>query len=184
MPVENPLIRLMLILTLAVSLGATQQQTERGRQTQQKHSPKAAEWREVEEVLRVSGEMEEGHVFRVSFPRADLDIAVKDVRIRPGFALGSWVAFKFFGSRAMAMGDLVLTEDEVLPVMRKLQQNNVHQTALHNHLLHESKDVMYVHIMAEGKPAEIARKVKEALQATKTPLAGRKSRPHSGSNRA
>src|SRR5262249_2285072 len=89
----------------------------------------------------------------------------------PALALGGWVAFKRMGSDAMAMGDLVLLESEVVPVMTKLQEMGVNQTALHNHLLHESPHVMYMHIEARGDPTTIAQAVHGALALTRTPPA-------------
>jgi hypothetical protein len=93
------------------------------------------------------------------------------VQVRPALALGSWVAFKDVGrGQAMMMGDLVLTEDEVGPVMRALQAGGVQQTALHNHVLHESPRVMYMHIMGHDDPVKLAHTVRAALSESKTPL--------------
>jgi hypothetical protein len=118
--------------------------------------------------------MQPGGVLKFGFPRSDLRVTAAGVAIKPALALGSWIAFKRTGaaasSPAIAMGDLVLTEDEVAPVMQALQQGGVEQTALHNHLLHESPHVMYMHIMAHGDPAKIARAVRSALAASATPM--------------
>lgn len=119
--------------------------------------------------------MQPGDVLKFSFPRTDLAVTANGVRIKLGFALGSWVAFKRLGAGAnagaMAMGDLGLTEDEVGPVMLALQRGGVEQTALHNHVLRESPRVMYMHIGGHGDPARIAATVRTALGLTKTPLA-------------
>lgn len=154
--------RALLVVLLASAVVAQ----DASRQPQQE---KQDAWRRVEQVLGVKGELKDGDVFHVSFPRSDLEVKVKDVQVQPGFALGSWLAFKFFGQEAIAMGDLVLTESEVFPVIRKLQQVDIEVSALHNHLLHESKDVMYMHVMGRGNPEEIARKIKSALAETGTP---------------
>jgi hypothetical protein len=115
--------------------------------------------------------MQPGAVLRFSFPRSDLQVAAAGVAIKPAFALGSWVAFKrIAGGHAMAMGDLVLTEDEVAPVMRALQTGGVQQTALHNHLLHESPRIMYMHISAHGDATQIATAIRTALGMSHTPL--------------
>jgi hypothetical protein len=118
--------------------------------------------------------MQPGNVLRFGFPRSDLHVMAAGVAIRPALALGSWVAFKRIGtaanSPAIAMGDLVLAEDEVAPVMQALQQGGVEQTALHNHLLHESPHVMYMHIMAHGDAVKIATAIRAALGASATPL--------------
>jgi hypothetical protein len=88
----------------------------------------------------------------------------------PALALGSWVAFLPVGrTQAMVMGDLVLSESEIGPVMRALQDGGVDQTALHNHLRAESPHVMYMHIMARGNPSRIARGIRAALDVTGTP---------------
>ena len=117
-----------------------------------------------------SGAMQAGNVFKFSFPRSDLNVTARGVRIKPALALGSWVAFKKMGGQAMAMGDLVLSEDEVSPVMMKLQQEGIEQTALHNHVLNESPRVMYMHISAHGDAEKIAGSIHAALALTKTPL--------------
>jgi hypothetical protein len=115
---------------------------------------------------------------RSAFPRTDLDVTVDGVKLKPAFALGSWVAFKRVGSgHTVPVGDLVLTEDEIGPVMSKLQADGIEQTALHNHLLRESPRIMYMHIHAHGDEARIARTIHDALALTKTPLAPPASTP-------
>jgi hypothetical protein len=107
---------------------------------------------------------------RFGFPRTDLSVVLDGVSLNPALALGSWVAFKRVADHVMVMGDLVLLEDEVSPVMASLQRDGIEQTALHNHVLDESPRVMYMHIRAIGDPARIARAVKSALEFTQTPL--------------
>ena len=131
----------------------------------------SADWSAVEQALGRKGTMQPGDVLRFSFPRRDLQVTANGVPIRPAFALGSWVAFKRVGGgHAMVMGDLVLTEDEVNPVISRLQEGGVQQTALHNHVLRESPRVMYLHISAHADPEAVARAVRAALEATRTPL--------------
>src|SRR5580693_4382316 len=89
--------------------------------------------------------------------------------IKFGLALGSWAAFKRDGSGAMVMGDLVLTEDEVEPVMMKLQQGGIHESAVHNHLIGESPHVMYMHIVGHGDAVQMAKAIHDAVALTKTP---------------
>jgi uncharacterized protein DUF1259 len=131
-------------------------------------------WAAVQRVLGGKGTMQPGDVLKFGFPRSDLHVTAGGVAIKPALALGSWVAFRRTGSAAsspaMAMGDLVLTEDEVAPVMQALQQGGVEQTALHNHLLHESPHLMYMHIMAHGDPVKIATTIRTALGASATPM--------------
>ena len=99
-------------------------------------------------------------------------VTVGGVALKPALALGGWVAFKQVGANdAVATGDLVLAEDEVGPVMAKLQTGGVEQTALHNHLLHESPHLLYMHIHARGDPVKVAAAIRAALALTKTPPA-------------
>jgi hypothetical protein len=133
--------------------------------------PTPTSWTAVEDALGRKGAMQPGNVIKFSFPRSDLSVSVGSVTLKPALALGGWVAFKeIAGGQAMAMGDLVLTEDEVSPVMAALQAGSVEETALHNHVLKESPRVMYMHIMAQGDPTRIARAIHEALRQSKTPL--------------
>ena len=131
----------------------------------------AAEWKSVELALGKAGSMLPGDVYKVSFPRSDLKVTVASVDLKPALALGSWVALKRFGDMTIVMGDLVLTENEVTPVLSRLQQGGVEMTALHNHVLNETPRVMYMHIHAMGDRAKIAKVIHDALALTKTPLA-------------
>jgi len=117
-----------------------------------------------------TGQAAGGGVHKYSMPRTDLAVTVRGVRVRPAVALGSWLAMKPRpDGGVVAMGDLVLTPDEVGPVMSRLQEGGVTQTALHNHLLFESPRVMFMHIHGEGSPEAIARAVHAALALTGTP---------------
>ena len=131
----------------------------------------ANDWKDVQEALGRSGQMQPGDVFKVGFPRSDLHVTLDGVDIKPGLALGGWVAFKQFGYETMAMGDLVLAEDEVEPVMLSLQQNGIEQTALHNHLIRESPHVMYMHIEGHGDRVKLAKAIHDAMALTKVPSA-------------
>jgi hypothetical protein len=134
-------------------------------------APPSADWTAVDDALGRKGAMQPGDVMKYSFPRSDLQVTAGGVAIKPALALGSWVAFrKIGGGHAMAMGDLVLGEDEVGPVMRALQAGGVEQTAVHNHVLHESPRVMYMHIEGHGDAAKIAQTVRSALGQSRTPL--------------
>jgi 5-enolpyruvylshikimate-3-phosphate synthase len=129
------------------------------------------DWSTVEQALGRRGAMQPAAVMRFAFPRTDLRVTAAGVEIRPALALGSWAAFMDVGGgHVMVMGDLVLTEDEVDPVIRTLQNGGVKQTALHNHLLNESPRVMYLHIHGHGERTAIATTIREALALTKTPL--------------
>jgi uncharacterized protein DUF1259 len=135
----------------------------------------AGDWSAVDRALGRSGKAQPGEVQKYSFPRSDLHVALGSVAVKPALALGSWVAFKRTGGadgQAMAMGDLVLTEAEVPAVVAKLQAGGIQQTALHNHLQHESPRVMYLHIEGRGEPVKLAEGIRAALETTKTPAAG------------
>lgn len=139
-------------------------------QNRRARQPITPDWSAVENTLGRKGMPSPGGVAKFSFPRSDLNVVLHGVTLKPALALGSWVAFKRIGDHAMAMGDLVLLEAEVTPVMASLQQNGVDQTALHNHLLGESPRVMYMHIHAIGNAERIAKAVRTALEFTNTPL--------------
>ena len=131
---------------------------------------KADDWSAVTSAIGRSGSQQSDGAMKYSFPRSDLKVTVEGIRIRPALALGSWVAFKRMGANeAMVMGDLVLIETEVSPVITALQQKGVQQTAVHNHLLRESPRIMYVHVAAHGEPVAIATAIRAALDLTKTP---------------
>ena len=131
----------------------------------------SAYWKPVQDALGQKGTVNPNGVLKFSFPRSDLNVVVDGVTLKPALALGSWVAFhRGLGDAVMMMGDLVLLDDEVPPVMVSLQENGVEQTALHNHLLNESPNVMYMHIRAIGNRERIAKAIRTALEASATPL--------------
>ena len=133
--------------------------------------PAATDWKPVERALGKAGSMQPGDVYKVSLPRSDLQVTAGGVQLKAPLALGSWVAFKKMGDMMMVMGDLVLTENEVTPVLTKLQEGGVEQTALHNHVLNESPRIMYMHVHAMGDGVKIAKAIHDALVLTKTPFA-------------
>jgi hypothetical protein len=136
------------------------------------------DWSATDRALGRAGADQPGSVHKFSFPRSDLRVAIGDVTLKPALALGSWVAFKRTADgQSIAMGDLVLTADEVGPVMAKLQQGGVEQSALHNHLVGEAPHVMYMHIMAKGDAAKMAQTIHDALAATRTPMQAPASAP-------
>jgi len=136
----------------------------------QQNDGDAASWKPVEQALGRSGQLQPGDVFKFGMPRKDLSVTKAGVSVAPGLALGSWLAFKRIGDKAMVMGDLVLTEDEVEPVMLKLQQEGIEQTSIHNHLLGEVPRVLYMHIEGHGDAVQLASKLASALALTKTPI--------------
>lgn len=134
------------------------------------HSPaQTFDWSDVETLFNRKGTVN-GDVFKITFPRTDLKVMVGDLVLEPGLALTSWMAFKPMDSSAMAMGDLVLLEKEVAPVTKKLIANGFEITALHNHILHETPRVMYMHFSGNGNAVKLAEGMKSALSETGTPL--------------
>lgn len=131
----------------------------------------SVDWSAVEQAMGKTGTAQPGDVYKFSLPRSDLQVTARGVPLQAGLALGSWVAFKPTADGAMAMGDLVLTEDEVSPVMLRLQERGIAPTALHNHVLGESPRVMYLHIAGHGDAVQLAAAVHAALAATGTPFA-------------
>jgi len=132
----------------------------------------APDWNKVGEALGKSGSTQPGDVYRVGFPRTDLKVSLDGVAIKPGFALGGWVAFGPMGEQAMVMGDLVLTQDEVNPVMKKLEEGGIEITALHNHLLRAEPMTLYMHVFGHGDPVKLAAALHAGLAQSKTPMGG------------
>jgi Domain of Unknown Function (DUF1259) len=125
----------------------------------------------IDKAIGRSGTAMPGDVYRVAFPRTDLNVSVGAVKVKAGFALGSWAAFKSLGVNGTAAhGDLVLTDSEINPVLSALQQHNFEITALHNHLINESPSVMYLHFWGKGDAATLAAGLKDALSKSKTPM--------------
>src|ERR1700675_4472421 len=132
-------------------------------------APAANDWKGVEQALGRQGQLQGDGAYKFGLPRGDLKVTVDGVQVKPTLALGSWVAFSSPGPDAMLMGDLVLAEDEVSPVMLALQENGLQITALHNHVLHETPRVMYMHIAGHGDAVKLADAVKKVISLTKTP---------------
>jgi biotin operon repressor len=129
----------------------------------------ANDWKAVEQTLGRSGQQQPDGAYKFGLPRGDLKVTVDGVQVKPALALGSWLAFSGPGQGAMVMGDLVLAEDEVSPVMMALQENGIQVTALHNHVLHETPRVMYMHISGHGDAVKLAATMKAVIALTKTP---------------
>jgi hypothetical protein len=127
----------------------------------------------VDAAMGRAGQDQPDGTHKYSLPRKDMNVTVNGVQVKAGLALGSWVAFKSTSQgNSMVMGDLVLAEDEVAPVMAELQSGGIEITALHNHLLGESPRVMYMHIHGMGNAANLSKAIHSALAKTKTPDAG------------
>ena len=118
-----------------------------------------------------------GEMYKVSLPRSDLTVNVKNIVIKPALALISWAGFIRAGSTALTYGDLVVLEDELNPVISKLEERGLEVTALHNHLLREIPRIMYIHFVGRGDEVEMAKGLRDALALTKTPLVSAASKP-------
>src|SRR5215470_8127387 len=135
-------------------------------------SPAAAEtdWTKVDQVIGKKGADLPGGVHKYGLPRSDLKVTVDGVAIKPTLALGSWLAFQPAGDGSMFMGDLVLTDTEISPVMQRLIEGGVEITAVHNHLLRTSVPVFYMHVGGHGDPVKLAGTLHAALALSKTPM--------------
>jgi hypothetical protein len=122
-----------------------------------------AEYQQVLSTLGKQGDFKDG-VLKVNIPRNDVKVTVAGVATPTPFGFGGWVAMtKGDGGHQVLMGDLVLLQDEVNPVMSALLENGVDVTALHNHFFWDEPRMYYMHVHAHGTAAELAQKLKPAL---------------------
>jgi hypothetical protein len=138
------------------------------------------DWKKVDEVLGRSATVNQEvlgrsatvnqDVHRYGFPRSDLQVTVDGITLKPALALGSWVAFKPAHGGTMVMGDLVLLETEINPVMSKLIENGLEITAIHNHVLRANPATFYMHVGGHGDAVKLATAIKTALAESKTPV--------------
>jgi hypothetical protein len=129
------------------------------------------DWSKIAAALGKSGTKMPGGVYRVGLARADLHVSLDGVELKPTFALGSWLAFRPDGGGGiMVMGDLVLTEAEIAPVMTKLAEGGIEITALHNHLLRAQPATYYMHVLGHGDGVALATALHDGLVLSKTPL--------------
>jgi hypothetical protein len=150
--------------TLAVTLGVVLAAGAASAQT-------PTEIAAITAALGRPGTVMPGGVYRVGLPRADLTVTRDGVRLRPGFALGSYAAFEALPGKTLVVGDLCLLESEIEPVMTQLRKDGIEVTALHNHLRNESPHVMFMHFMGVGDAASLAQSLRRALEGTGTPIA-------------
>src|ERR1700680_941833 len=127
------------------------------------------DWKKVDAALGKTATVS-GEVHRYGFPRSDLQVTVDGVALRPSLALGGWAAFAPMHGDAMVMGDLVLLETEINPVMAKLLEGGIDITAVHNHLLRANPETFYMHIGGHGDPVKMATAIRAALALSKTPF--------------
>ncbi|ESY73946.1 peptidase M23B [Mesorhizobium sp. LNHC252B00] len=132
----------------------------------------APDWETIAKALGKSGTETPDGVYRVGLPRTDLKVSLDGISLNPGFALGGWIAFEPKRDQAMVMGDIVLTQDEVNPVMKKLEEGGIEITAVHNHLLRAEPMTLYVHVLGQGDPVTLATALHAGLALSKTPMGG------------
>lgn len=140
----------------------------------------AIDWKAVEAAMGRTSVTQSGDVHRFNMPRSDLSVTVDGIRLKPAFALGSWISFKAVDDGAVAMGDLVLLDSEVPAVMASLQQSGIEQTAVHHHLLRESPRIIYMHVHGHGDAVKIAQGIRTALALTGTPAPAPPAAPATG----
>jgi hypothetical protein len=128
------------------------------------------DWSKVDQAIGKKGSELPGGVHKYGLPRSDLSVTVDGIAIKPTLALGSWVAFQPTADGAMFMGDLVLLDTEISPVMKRLIDDGIEITAIHNHLIRTSIPVLYMHVGGHGDPVKLANTLHAALALSKTPL--------------
>jgi uncharacterized protein DUF1259 len=154
---KNP-IRIAFVMVAAGTLWMT------GFGTSTKAQEMPAEYQTVLSELGKKGDFKAG-VLKVNIPRNDLKVTVEGVATPTPFGFGGWLAMtKGSGDMDVLMGDLVLLEEEVNPVMSALLDNGLEVTALHNHFFWEQPRIFYMHVHGHGKPADLARMAKPALE--------------------
>jgi hypothetical protein len=127
------------------------------------------DWAKVDAALGKTASVQ-GDVHRYGIPRSDLQVTVDGVTITPALALGGWLGFEPTAGGALVMGDLVMTETEIEPVMTRLLASGVEVTALHNHLLRATPPTFYMHVHGHGDPIIMATAIRNALGESKTPF--------------
>jgi len=128
------------------------------------------DWKKVDTALGKTAAVS-GEVHRYGLPRSDLHVALDGVSIRPTLALGGWLAFAPIHSEAMVMGDLVLLDAEITPVMTRLLDSGLQITAIHNHILRATPATFYMHVAGQGNAEQMATAIRAALSsATGTPF--------------
>jgi hypothetical protein len=135
-----------------------------------------SKYQQVLTMLGKQGDFK-ANVLKVNIPRSDVSVTVANVKTPTPFGFGGWIAMtKGTGGMDVMMGDLVLTQDEVNPVMSALLDNGLDVTALHNHFLWDEPRMLYMHVHGRGQPTDLARKVKPALD-----LIGKGTKPAAAS---
>ncbi len=126
-------------------------------------------WKKVDAALGKTATVSE-EVHRYGLPRSTLHVTLDGVSIKPALALGGWVSFTPMHGETMVMGDLVLLETEITPVMTKLLDGGLQITAIHNHILRASPATFYMHVGGHGDPVKMATALRSALSESHTPF--------------
>ena len=163
-------------LSISLTLAACHARAQPSESTKSKQTAPAS-WTAVDQALGRPGTTQPDGVRRYSFPRTDLNVQLDGVRLKPALALGSWLAFRSGRNNDEVMGDLVLTPEEVNPVMSGLLNGGIEVTAVHNHLLRASPPTIYMHVRGQGDPAKLAATLRAALALSHTPLAAPPAAP-------
>lgn len=133
----------------------------------------------IEQLTEAKGQLNEKEgVFKVNVPRTDLNVTVAGVKMTPPMGLTSWAAFQSVGNRTMVMGDMVVLEDQVNPVMDVALRNGLAVTALHNHFFWDSPKVMFMHIDGQGEEEKLAEAVGKVFVKIKETSGGKGNVPH------
>ncbi|MFI5252422.1 MAG: DUF1259 domain-containing protein [Bacteroidota bacterium] len=126
-------------------------------------------WSQIEKLFQKKGATQ-GDMFKITFPRTDLDVTMESIKISPDLALTTWLVFKPAGKSAVMMGDLVILDSEVPRVELMLDSAGIAVTGMHNHIIGESPEIIYMHIMATGDAVKLAGTMKNIFAATGTPI--------------
>jgi hypothetical protein len=132
----------------------------------------------IEELTGLKGQLYENRIFKVSYPRSDIKATVAGVQMTPAMGLTAWAAFQPAGEHVMVMGDMVLLEDQVNPVMSAALDNGLEVTALHNHFFWDSPRVLFMHIGGMGPQEKIAAAVGAVFAKLKETSGGKGDTPH------
>jgi len=169
--------KILFLIVLAIFFGTYAVQA----QTNPKEAVKNedAVYKKIEELTGVKGKLNEKEsVFKVSFPRSDIQTTAAGVKLTPPMGLTAWAAFKMMNDHTMMMGDMVMTEDQVNPVMSVALDNGLEVTALHNHFFWDSPKVMFMHIGGTGNPETLAAAVGKVFAKIKETSGGKGDKPY------
>src|SRR5215203_3038685 len=175
-----PLLLLAALTSSGCAKPASASNAEATVETGQVAQVATIDWKAVDAAMGFASVSQPGDVHRFNMPRTDLSVTVDGVKLKPAFALGSWVAFKAVADGVIAMGDLVLKDSEVAPVMSRLQESGIEQTAVHHHVLRESPRIIYMHVHGHGDALKIAQGLRAAVALTATPAPSPAAVPAAG----